>query len=242
MSHHSLTSSVTGCLALLLLIMSDASAQETLARRPFIFYPSTPAEKEWQVSVGLTLTTLPRDITEEVAVRAPAFDLHALYGLPSNFSLDGRVFSQVVQNHFSVGPRWAHPMGRFSFSLGYDVAWWFGFLTTIDGFDTKASGWLNYPSITLGYDLEDVYLLAKMEAILNMYYRSYVGESELSTDQNTFSGMAFTLALEQPFWKNTHLTLGMRGSYTKFHWQTWSLFSTFDRYLFYPEIIIGFIL
>lgn len=238
----SISSWLTGCLTFLLLIASDASAQETLARRPFIFYPSPMAENDWQVSVGLTLVTPAKEITEEVALRAPTFDLHALYGLPSNFYLDGRVLAQVLQNHFSVGGRWAHPMGKFSFSLGYDVAWWFGALTTIDGFDTKASGWLNYPNVTVGYDLDDVYLLAKAEAILNLFFRSYVGDTELTTDQNKFSGMAFTIALEQPFWKNTHLTLGFRATYTKFHWQTWSLYSTFDRYLFYPEIIIGFIL
>jgi hypothetical protein len=94
----------------------------------------------------------------------------------------------------------------------------------------------------VGYDLDDVYLSVKTEAILSMFYRGYVGDSELSTKVNTFEGMSVTVALEQPFWKNTHLTLGFRATYTKFQWQTWALFETFDEYLFYPEIIIGFIL
>jgi hypothetical protein len=226
---------------LLFLAAGVAPAQEMTSDRPFILAPLPVSPKDWHVSAGLTLVTPPRDLTEEVALRVPAFDLHALYGLPSNFFLDGRVISQVVQNHFSAGGRWAHPMGKFSFSLGYDVAWWFGFLE-VEGFDSKASGWLNYPSVTLGYDLGDVYLLVKTEAILNLFYRSYVGDEEISTDINKFSGMAFTFAVEQPFYKNTHLTLGLRGTYTKFHWQTWALFSTFDRYLFYPEIIVGFML
>jgi hypothetical protein len=228
-------------IAVLLLVAGVSDAQEMPAERPFILAPLSMQPQEWNVSAGLTLVTPPRDLTEEIILRVPSFDLHGLYGLPSNFYLDGRVISQVVQNHFSIGGRWAHPMGRFSVSLGYDVAWWFGFLE-VEGFDSKASGWLNYPSVTVGYDLDDVYLIFKTEAILNLFYRSYVGDEETSTDVNKFSGMAFMFAMEQPFFKRTHLTLGFRASYTKFHWQTWALFSTFDRYLFYPEIVIGFML
>jgi len=218
-----------------------ASAQEVIPERPFILAPLPVTPKDWHVSVGLTLVTPPRDITEEILLRVPAFDLHALYGVPSNFYLDGRAISQVVQNHFSLGVRWAHPTGKFSFSLGYDVGWWFGFLE-VDGFDSEGNGWIGYPNVTLGYDLEDVYLLFKTEAIFNLAYQSFVGEEEISTNVDTFSGLSFTFALEQPFYKNTHVTLALKATYTKFHWQTWSLFSTFDRYLFYPEITVGFIL
>src|SRR5215510_12679498 len=93
----------------LLLATSTALTQEVTPDRPFILAPLPVAPKDWHVSVGLTQVTPPRDITEEILLRVPAFDLHALYGLPSNFYLDGRVISQVVQNHFSLGGRWAHP-------------------------------------------------------------------------------------------------------------------------------------
>ncbi len=208
---------------------------------PSIYYPSLPPEKQWQVSVGLIQITPPKELTEEAWVRAPAFDLHALYGLSPEFALDGRAISQVVQNHFSVGGRWAHPMGKFAIGAGYDVAYWFGFLN-VASFDSKAHGWLNYPSVTIGYNTGDVRLIGKAEAILDLYQKSSIGENEVHSDQNKLVGWSFTLAMEQPFWKNTELTLGFRATYTKFHWMTWALFSTFDQYLFYPEIIIGFIL
>ncbi len=208
---------------------------------PFIYYPSTLPAKTWQLALGATFTTPPKELTEEVQVRAPAIDFHALYGLPSHFYLDGRVISQLLQNHISVGGRWTRSMGDFSVGAGYDVAYWFGFLT-IGGFDSKANGWINYPSVTIGYNTGDVRLLFKTEAILNLFYRSYVGENEVESDANTFSGMSFMLAMEQPFWKDTHVTFGFRVTYTKFNWIMWSLYTTFDRYLYYPEFIVGFML
>jgi hypothetical protein len=224
-----------------LLAVLTAWGQDGTGTRTFIFFPHPIPEHQWKVSVGLTTTTPAKELTEEVAIRAPSFDAHALYGLPENLSLDGRVISQVVQNHFSLGPRWSQPLGRFTFGLGYDVAYWFGALE-VGGFDSKAHGWLNYPSISLGYAWDDVLLTLKFEAVLTTSYTSFVGENEVSSDVDAFSGTAYAIYIEQPFWKDTHVTLGFRATYTKFHWMAWALFSTFDRYLFFPEMTIGFIL
>jgi len=228
-------------IGMLVLALLPSLAWTQLADYPLIYYPAPLAEKQWQVSAGLIQVTPPKELTEEAWVRAPAFDLHALYGLPSNFALDGRVLSQIVQNHFSAGGRWSYPIGNFSVGAGYDVAYWFGFLN-VGGFDSKAHGWINYPSVSVGYNLGNVRLIGKAEAILDLYHTTTVGTSEVATNQSKVVGAAYSFVMEQAFWKNTHLSLGFRGTYTKFHWMTWSLFSTFDRNLFYPEIIIGFIL
>jgi hypothetical protein len=226
---------------MLLLCLLPSLSWTQQASFPSIYYPAYPAEKQWQVSVGLIQVTPPKEITEEAWVRAPAFDLHTLYGLPSNFALDGRVLSQILQNHLSVGGRWSYPVGKWAFGAGYDVAYWFGYLN-VATFDSKAHGWVNYPSVSVGYNLGDVRLIGKAEAILDLYHKIMIGDNAVATDENKLVGGSFTFALEQAFWKNTNLTLGLRATYTKFHWMTWALFSTFDQYLFYPEIIIGFIL
>jgi hypothetical protein len=208
---------------------------------PFIYHPSVLAENRWQFSAGLTLAQSPEELTEEAWIPWPAIDLHALYGLPANFLLDGRVLSQVLQNHISVGGRWVYSLGDLSFCLGDDFAFWFGYLK-LEGFNSRAGGWLNYPSITIGYNTGDVRLALKMEAIFNIHFMSYVGKEKVSVDQDRLAGVSLTAAIEQAFWKRTNLTLGFKATFTKFDWRTWSLFSTFDRYLFYPEIIVGFIL
>lgn len=209
--------------------------------RPLLFYPQVMPETALWHSAGFTAVAPPPEITEEVQVRWPAFDYHALYGLPDGFSLDGRAAVQVLQNRVSFGPKWATRLGPVSVSLGWDLAYWFGFLD-VGGFDSKAHGWESTPNASVGYKFGEVAATVKTEALVEHSFTSYQGDNEWSASKKKFAGWAFTLALEQPFYKDQYLTLGFRAMYTKFYWETWSLFSTFDRYLFYPEIIVGFIL
>jgi hypothetical protein len=229
------------CASLSALGSSPLRAQAPQEDRKAIYFPESPGSGEWRTAFGVVMIKPAKEITEEATLRAPAFDLHALYGLPEGFAVDGRVLSQILQNHFSLGPRWAHKFGPLHAGLGYDVAYWFGALD-VGGMDSRANGWINYPNVTVGYDFGDVQVSLRADAILTTAYNSWVGDSQVSTDVNTFSGMSYALMIEQPFWKQTSMTLGFRATYTKFHWMMWSLYSTFDRYLFYPEIIIGFML
>jgi hypothetical protein len=209
----------------------------------YLFFPSSLKDKKWHTSLGYTLTGFPEEITEEVQLRVPAGDFHVLRQIYKGFYIDGRVNFQIVQNHFSLGPRWAYDItNRLSFSVGDDFAWWFGTLN-IESFRTKANGWMNYPNISLGYRLKKELLLTlKEEAIFSLSYQTKVGDQKLDYSGNQFVGWATSIYLEQPFYGKNHLTLGFRGQYTKFYWQTWSLFATFNRYLFYPEIVVGFVL
>jgi hypothetical protein len=234
-------------LAIVLLLVSTPVAvargqtPETGKAKPFMYYPQRLPEGAWLRSAGLTAVAPPVEITEEMQVRWPAFDYHTLYGLPSGFSLDGRAAVQVLQNRLALGPRWASAVGPVSFSLGYDLAYWFGFLN-VAGFDSKAHGWQGSPNISLGYDFGDFAATVKTEMMVDYSVATFQGDLEVSSNSNVNTGVAFTIALEQPFYKDQYLTLGFRAMYTKFYWETWPLFSTFDRYLFYPEVIVGFVL
>jgi hypothetical protein len=102
---------------------------------------------------------------------------------------------------------------------------------------------MNYPGISLGYRLKHKLLLTlREEAEISLSYQSKVGDEKLSHESDRFVGWSTAVYLEQPFFSQTHVTLGLKMRYTKFYWQSWSLFATFDRYLLYPEIIVGFIL
>jgi hypothetical protein len=212
-------------------------------QNPRMYFPYPMGERHWRTSIGLVFTTTPQDITEEVRVRVPAGDLHLLRNLNSHFYLDGQLKFQVIQNHLSVGIRWAHPISpRFSISVGNDFGFWFGILK-LEAFNNRGYGWLTYPNISLGYRFrKDVLLTFKTEAIYNLHYSSYAGGQEISYDRNKLSGVGFSWVVEQPFYKKTHVTLGIRALYTDFNWQFWSLHATFDRRIFYPQFIFGFIL
>jgi len=209
----------------------------------YIFFPYPIYGKKWHSSIGFTMTKFPQEITEETQVRVPAGDYHVTRKIYKGFYMDGRINFQVVQNHFSLGSRWAYVLNRrFSFSVGDDMGWWFGNLN-IGDFKTKANGWLNYPNISFGYRIKrSLFLTLKAEASINLSYNAKVGDQVTSYSHNTFTGWATGLILEQPFYKKKNFILGFNARYSNFFWQTWSLYQTVDRKLFYPEMIIGFIL
>ncbi|MES2733200.1 MAG: hypothetical protein V4714_15745 [Bacteroidota bacterium] len=240
---NAITTSFTVFLLLWCASLSMAQELADTLQNPRIFFPYPMGERQWRTSIGLVFTTTPQDITEEVRVRVPAIDLHTLRNLNSHFYLDGQLKSQVIQNHLSIGIRWAHPITpRLSFSVGDDIGAWFGFLK-LESFNSRGYGWLNYPNISLGYRLKnDLLLTFKTEAIFNLHSSSYVGDNRISYNNNRLNGVGFTWVLEQPFYNKTHFTLGVRALYTDFNWQFWSLHATFDRKIFYPQLIFGFIL
>jgi hypothetical protein len=211
--------------------------------QPFLYFPYPMQAKKWQTSLGLTFTIWPQDIAEETWIHVPAIRFHAIRKLYKGFYLDGQLNSQILQNFITIGPRWAYVISnKFSFSLGDDIGWWFG-TVNVEGFKTSANGWINYPNVSLGYHIKkDLLLTWKTEAMIDLRYNSSVGDLYTSKSEQTFSGWSTALFLEQPFYKKTNLILGFRAIYTNFYWQTWSLFETFDRHIFYPQMVVELIL
>lgn len=207
----------------------------------FVSFPY-PMDRPWKASLGFSITTLAQDITEEQHLRVPCGEFRLLRKLSHNSYLDGRVSFQFFQNLISIGPKWAFPINhRLSMSVGDDIGWWFGFIN-VEGFKTTGNGFQNYPNISIGYRLNHgVLLTLKQEAIMNLSIRAKTGNTPVTADYRLFSGSAFTATLEQPFYGKKSLSLGFRFIYTDFFWQTWALFPTFDRNIFYPQLLIGFI-
>jgi hypothetical protein len=224
------------------LIVSGQTDESTAVLKSCIFFPYPMQGHRYHSSIGFTMTAMPQDVTEEVAISAPAGDYHFIRKIKDGFYVDGRVIFQIVQNHFSLGPRWAHVINnRLSFSVGDDFAWWFGTLK-VGGFNTTANGWLNYPNASFGYRFNKVLLSCQLETSFNLHYQSKVGDLKTVAKTNEYNGWSASLMLEQPFYKHKDFILGFRGQYANFLWQTWPLYETFDRHLFYPEVIVGFIL
>ena len=236
---------------LLLAALSSATAQGGLEpfrqperRQPEIYYPQAPRPGEWRKSIGLMFTSTPPELTEEVRVSVPAIDFNIQKGVSKRWFLVGRLQTQFIQNNVSVGVRWARPLtDRLYMSVGDDMSAWLGALKIKDVFNSQAYGLENYPNASFGYRLtRDLQITVRGEAILDMYYRSQVGSLAVIDKRLQVNGAAISFILEQPFYGNRHVSLGFRASYSNFNWQFWSLYDTFDRNLFYPQIIFGFIL
>ncbi|WP_338874430.1 hypothetical protein WBJ53_02310 [Spirosoma sp. SC4-14] len=212
--------------------------------QPEIYFPQAPTPGKWRKSIGAVFTTTPPELTEEIRVSVPAIDFNVQRGLTKHLFVVSRLQSQIVQSNLGLGLRWATPLtDRLYMSAGYDLTAWFGALKIKDVFNSQAYGIETFPNLSVGYRLtRDLELTVKAEAIMDLYYRSKVGNLAVVYDRRQVNGVAFTIILEQPFYKNHHVSAGFRAAYSNFNWQLWSLYDTFDRNLFYPQLIFGFIL
>lgn len=229
-----------------MVVVQKASAQDTsfYPKHAVMFFPYPMYKNEKRrSSIGFQLLTTPEDITEEVRIRLPVLDWHAMRRINDHFKLEGRLLTQVLQSHISAGLHWTKPLGKdLYFSAGDDIGYWFGFLT-FAGFNSKASGVLNYPNFSVGYKTKKELLITfKAQCSINLYYTSENGTESFSSTDNYYNGETFTIALEQAFYNKKHLTLAVSAINNRFLWQTWALFYKTDRKIFYPQITVGFIL
>ena len=230
-------------IAFYMVVLNSFASDTTALRMRGVFSPNPKAERGWDLSIGVLTYTTPQALTEEVRVRVPAGDAHAVLRMGSGWSAEGRLLFQVVQNHLSAGMRYAVPINRsLSFGFGDDLAYWRGNLP-IDGFDAKGSGWMNYPNVSLGFRSDqDLLFTLKAEALISLNRSYVIAGDRRSFDVQRNSGYALSLYLEQPFFKTTQVTLGFTAAYSRFMWATWSLFQPFDRRVFYPQISMSLIL
>lgn len=230
---------------LLLHCAAPLYSQDTLpeSKHAAIIFPYPMYKEKWRSSIGVSLLTTPEDITEETQIRVPTIDFRLLRKISSHLIAEGRINSQIIQNQFTLGLRWILPIsGKLFFAAGADLGYWFGFLT-IEGFNSKASGWLAYPHASLGYrTARNLLITARVQSSVNLYYKAFNGSEELSSRTIFYNGETFSIALEQPFYHHKHIALAFSAIYNYFYWQTWPLFYQNNRKIFYPQITVAFIL
>ncbi len=216
-------------------------AQETHRGRN-IFFPTPMYDRDWLASFGFITTATPMALTEDFQFRIPAGDVQVLRQLHGGLHLNSRLQVQILQNHLSIGPRWAKQLDdHWNFSLGTDVGWFKGVLD-LEGYDTEARGWDALPNISIGLRTgRNVGLTLKTEAILNLQYSSRVGDQEIERPISRYNGMAWSLYLEQPFFGRTHISLGFTARLTNYYWATWALFDLNEKKHLYRQITVAFI-
>jgi hypothetical protein len=218
-------------------------AQEPERPAKGLFHPGTIEGSPWRASIGFISIATPEDLTEEVRVRAPAGDLHVQRQLTDHLQLDGRLLFQVLQNQLSIGPRWVGRLGeRSRYGAGLDAAFWAGRLG-FAGFDSRATGSMLVPHLSIGHCFKGAVLLTvRGELLYTLRYTSRNGDLRAQNTANRFNGTAVTLALEQPFYHRKCLTLAVTALYADLYWATWALYDTLQRPVLYPMITVGFIL
>ncbi|GIK61436.1 MAG: hypothetical protein HND39_16185 [Ignavibacteriota bacterium] len=217
------------------------SAQQLNFDENTFFYPHKYYQGQIISSLGIALAKLPEDVVETDDVfRAPLFSYRMKYGLPSNFLAEGSIETNIVTFNFMLGPKWNFALDRFAFSAGTDLSFYIGKLEQF-GFDTKFNGWALYPNITAGYRLNKFTVSVKSELVFNLAEQSKNGESEIENDLDFFNGWTIGVYIEQPFWGDNYVVLGIRSTFLKFYYPMWAAFSTFDRQFYIPEATFTFI-
>jgi len=205
-----------------------------------IYYPRSLKPGYFKSEFALSQVKLPFDWLE-TSIQAPLLHYHAIFGLPRNFSLNGRFSTLYVANQISLEPRWGKQFDKFSFNAGVDISYALGFLN-VSGFDSSASTWLNSPNLSLGYKTKDFTFTIKAELSRVTSTSSRQGNNEVVRDRDFFDGYTFAIYVEQRLWKDHVFVLGFKNTHAKYHFMGWPAFSTFNRFYNIPEFYMGLVL
>ena len=232
---------------LLLLIISfsfsNLFAQHDYIKKNSFTYSTRMGFGEWNNFASLTLAKLPEDAVEEASVfiYAPLLTYKTEVGLGWGFSGNGSFNTNGITYHFFAGYEWTYEFDRVSLNIGGGPAYFAGKLNAF-GFDSKVIGWLGYNYYSLGIAFDKYSITLKTEQNYNIYIKQYSDNIDVSNNQSTIAEIAFSLTIEQPFWKDNFWSITLRANYSKFYYPTWAVFPTWERYNLIPEVIIGFVL
>ena len=225
-----------------LLISSYSLAQQDDSTRTYVVFPREANAYTFSGSIGATTTFVPRPIAEEEIRQIPMLDGNFRYNLPLNFALTGRLGSNYITNLASIGAQWSISYGRVSLAVGDYTTLWYGIAAMDNSFDVSAIGWLNTPHVSLGFAFDEVLISVRAEALYVTARSTRVGDIEVANEKNIFAGGSLGVYTEQPFFRNTHILLGLKINNLSNAYQSWLAFSTFNDRLTYPEFSIGVIL
>jgi len=238
--------------ALSILILSmpvalQAQDSETSVNQDSIYpsryvYSTRPVQIwDFKAAIGGAITLLPQPLTES-PVPAPSIDLRARLGLPLNFMAFGRATSNIATSFVQSGLAWSFVLGDFSAGAGWSAAYMYGNLTFVDGFNTSQHRWLNYPMVTGTARFDEVILTVRIEAELMTSLTKRIETQTIVSSNNVYTGSSVTIAVEQPFWKNTQVLFGTTFSFSSNPYQSWFLYNTFKDRLLSTEFFMAFIL
>jgi hypothetical protein len=198
--------------------------------------------KKWgfKISAGLSMVRPPKDLLEN-AIQAPLVNIHMIFGLPWNLSLESELTTLIVSNQLTLGPRYSFLYKNFGVKAGWDIAFLYGQLRQ-GGFDNSIQAWIHYPNLSVGYKLKKMSFTLKGEVVIVTKAISKTGENEVDHSTNFYNGFTVGFYIEQRIHKNKVFVIGIKNNYEKLYWPTWMLFSTFNRYYNIPELNFSWIL
>ncbi|MEN8193748.1 MAG: hypothetical protein ABFS12_13075 [Bacteroidota bacterium] len=217
-------------------------AQSDVIKGSFV-HPSIMELNEYKHEFSLVLAKLPEDAIESTSawIYAPLFTYSAKYGLPYAFNLKGGFSSNIITYQLRTGLQWGYNFNRITFSINSDAAYWFGRLNRF-GFNSEVSAWSGYSNLSLGIEFDKFTLTIQTESEYIISIKQKADDVVTNNKNSYLAGSSFAIFIEQPAWGDNYMTLGIRFNYTNLYWPAWAVFPSWDRYMYIPEVIIGFVL
>jgi len=204
------------------------------------FYEPFPQEVGSSIfQLGGSFTLLPTTLMEN-EYPAPAADIQYKRGIFGNFSLVASFSTNYFSNLLHTGLQWNTKINRFSFGIAQHIGGFYGFINVEGQFDRNSAHAFYYlPIMRFGFRFDD--FSVSMSWAISYIFNSSMNVSGLKAagPQNTFNDIFCTIAIEEPFIKQTLLSMGFSLTYARTPYQSWLMFNTIDHHLFVPEFFFA---
>lgn len=205
------------------------------------FYEPFPQEVNTSIfQIGGLFTFVPIPLIEN-EYPIPSVDFQYKRGVFNNVSFDTRFTTNVYSNILHTGFQYNFNIYRLSFGLSNHLGLFAGFLTYEEQFVNNWAYSIFYlPTLRFGYRFDGFSVSSSFAGIYLLKTVSKVGNYKLINIDNQWNDFFFTFAIEQPFIKKQHISIGFSILYTRTPYQAWMLYNTIDEYLIEPEFFFAF--
>lgn len=215
-------------------------AQSDTSSRKFIYYPETYAKWNYRFVAGASISSFPAVISENQVSHSPMLFGGFRIGMPLNISASINLSSNYISNYASISLICSPIQEPITIAIGGKIAGWYGQLE-LDAENFNSRGFILNPLINLGIRLDKLMLSIELESQYSRFF-TYSENEFLGTVKEPEAGYGISINLEQPLWNDNYVVIGLKINYSKFFYQSWLSYNTIDEFLFYPEVLFGFIL
>jgi hypothetical protein len=200
-------------------------------------YPLKPGTRIFQI--GGSFTLLPITVVEN-EYPIPALDLQYKYGLLKNLSLTGCFSTNYFSNLLHGGLQWNINTSKLSVGLAGHVGGFAGFITAEGQFENNSAyAIFLMPILRIGLRTQEFSVSMSFVAAYILRSVNKVSDLKAPGPTSTWNDFYCTIAIEQPMFKKTHISLGLSLAFARTPYQSWLLYNTIDQYQFVPEFFFA---
>jgi hypothetical protein len=236
---------------LILVVSMDVRAQSVPrpdsarpdSARPFhhdLYNPAPLECGESVLNIGGAFSLLPAPIVLQ-EIPAPTLDIQYKRGLSPEFSLFGNFSTNYFTNVLIAGIQYNTGLDDWSFAAGNAIAGFAGYMDLGGEFDKNtAAAVATIPMLRVGHTFEHASVSLMVAADYVLYSATKIGAFEDRGLSSHFNDIFFTIAFEQPFYRNQRVSTGLSITYSRTPYQIWIMYNIFDQYLVIPEFFFSF--